>query len=225
MKYVLLLPFVHSESYDRMVATLHQDVLDSAACVIVLDNTAHNRGCAASRNVGVRAMFDYDADWVIDVSPVTRFGPAGGRDFVESVAANDSWVVQSSTPVNWHCIAWSRRMHERVGLWDENFWPIYGEDGDMSRRIHLAMAEDPPVGSSAARWDCVDTDAWITMHGHAAKLAGVWTDHERMWQYYVAKWNGRSGEETHVRPFGLDVGLDWWPSPPHALAWPHKGWE
>lgn len=205
MRYLVACPFVHRPSFDAMRATMHPKLAEHA---LVIDNTVDNLGAAGSRNVAARWMERTDVDWVVEVSPVTRFGPRGGLDFLAALVAHpDAWVIQSAAPVNWHCIAWSRRLYERVGYWDEHFWPVYGEDGDMSRRIHLAQAED----GLAAVWACVEIDAWITMHGHTVTLAGVEVDHAALWTYYETKWGGPPGHETYTRPFG-DPGkpLSWW---------------
>lgn len=218
MTFLVVCPFVSREQFDLMWAGMHPQLRDRA---LILDNTAANRGAAGSRNIGARLLAERDLDWMVDVSPATRFGPSGGLDFRDALAARpDAWVVQSSAPVNWHLIAWHRRVYERVGLWDENFWPIYGEDGDFSRRIHIAVEED----QRGAAWECVDVDAWVTMYGHSLRLAGVKVDMARTWEYYRRKWGGLSGHETFVRPFGRKP-LDWWPTPPHAWAVNHEGWK
>ncbi len=214
--FVTLLPYVHEPSYWAMRETAHETLLAEA---LVLDNRKRNLGIAASRNIGALALAEQDADWLVEISPVTRFGPPGGLDFLDHLDKIDTyfgcWVVQSSTPVNWHCIAWHRTAFERVGYFDENFWPVYGEDGDFSRRLHIAAEEDGRVGT----WGCVDVDAWITMHGHSSKLAGIEIDQGPLWEYYVAKHGGRPGAETVLRPFGnRKHGLDWWPKPPDVRS-------
>lgn len=217
MSALVLCPYVHRQSFEEMFETMHPSLSGGALC---LDNTETNRGAAGSRNVGARRILDQGIDWLVDVSPVTRFGPHAGLDFVAQLAGSDAWVVQSSAPVNWHLIAWSRRLFERVGLFDENFWPIYGEDADMARRVHIAAEED---GRNAV-WDCVDADAWVTMYGHSVRLAGIVPNMERCWTYYRAKWGGMSGAETYRRPFNAGESLAWWPRPPHSLHVPHEGW-
>lgn len=142
MRYVVACPFVHRPSFDAMWATMAPALRSKA---VVIDNTRQNLGAAGSRNLAARVAVERDADWVIEVSPVTRFGPPGGSDFVANVAMHhDAWVVQSSTPVNWHCIAWSMRLYKRVGFWDQNFWPVY------------CLAPDTPVLTADLRWVALD---------------------------------------------------------------------
>lgn len=214
MSYLVLCPFVHRPSHLEMMATLAPEL---SAQALVVDNTATNLGAAGSRNVGVRKLLEYGIDWLVDLSPVLRCGPPGGLDFLALLDENaDAWVVQASAPVNWHCMAWHRRTFEAVGLWDENFWPVYGEDGDMAYRIACAMPPDS--------WRNVDVDAWVTMYGHSVKLAGVQVDHARIWRYYERKWGGLSGAETYTTPFNTGHPISWWPTPPDRrsiLKWAH----
>jgi hypothetical protein len=213
MSYIVLCPFVHRPSFDAMMNTLDPDLADEA---IVLDNTVENLGAAGSRNVGIKRLRDEGAEWLVDISPAARFGPPGGLDFLAFLDANpDAWVVQSASPVNWHCMGWHRRLFETVGDFDENFWPIYGEDGDIAYRYQVAARSHPD-----ARWTVVDTDAWITMYGHSHKLAGVRADQETLWAYYTQKWGGRSGHERFAHPFDdptLPLGFSPPPSDPRSI--------
>ena len=111
-------------------------------------------------------------------------------------------------------------MRDGVGLADENFWPIYGEDADFSRRVHVAQAE----GWGGA-WVNHPVDAWLAMVGHASKLTGIRLDFPRKWAYYTTKWGGLSGAETFARPFDdVDLPLSFWPRPPDPRAVSHEGW-
>lgn len=142
MTFVVLCPFVHRPSFEKMIATLDPALAEQA---IVIDNTRENLGAAGSRNVGARILLDAGADWLVDISPVTRFGPSAGRDFIAALDEHpDAWVVQSAAPVNWHLIAWHRRLFETVGEFDENFWPIY------------CLAPETPVLTADLRWVALD---------------------------------------------------------------------
>jgi hypothetical protein len=189
--------------------------------VLVVDNTTHNRGVAASWNVGARVVLEDRLDWLVVVSAATRFGSEGGRDFLKVLDVSDGWVVESGAPVGWHLLAWSRRILERVGLFDENYHPAYGEDADVSRRVHVAQAED---GEPTA-WECHDGDVWIASRGHGTELAGVEPNIARSIRYHERKWGGWSGHERFRRPFDTKRPLSWWPRPPHRWAVRHEGWQ
>lgn len=220
MTYLVCLPWIHGPSRDRCVAGLHPTV---RARLVEVDNTVVNRGLSASWNIGAQRVLDDQLDWLVILSAGTRFGPSGGRDFVDLLDKydpGDVWVVESEGPVLQHLMAWSRPMIEGVGLVDENFWPIYGQDADFSYRVHVAQRE-----GWGGRWVKEPVDAWITMHGHATRLAGVHVDFDQIWAFYRAKWGGLSGHETFTRPFNdPQLPLSFWPRPPDSLAVDHEGW-
>ena len=221
MNFVAVLPSIHPPYTEKCLAGMSSELRDR---LMLVDNTERNRGLAASWNLGAQQVLDTGADWLVIVSAAVRFGTPGGLDFLDLLTDHDpaaTWVVESSAPVNQHLMAWSRPMLEGVGLADENFFPIYGEDADFSRRVHVAQAE-----GRAGWWEKKPVDAWIAMVGHATKLAGVQYDFPRKWGYYVSKWGGQSGHETFARPFD-DPGLplSFWPRPPDPRAVQHEGWE
>lgn len=219
MNVVAVLPSIHPPYTERCLAGMHADLADR---LLVVDNTTRNRGLAASWNRGAREVLATGADWLVIVSAGVRFGLAGGRDFLDVLDGfSDAWVVESAAPVNQHLMGWSRAMLEGVGLADENFWPIYGEDADFSRRVHVAQSE-----GWGGTWENRPIDAWLAMPGHATKLAGVTVNWDRTWAHYTRKWGGQSGHETYARPFGDDsLPLSFWPTPPDPRACNHEGWS
>lgn len=183
--------------------SMHPDLLKN---MLVVDNTEDNKGAATSYNIGAKRVLEEKLDWLITLSPSTRFGPKGGTDFVNFLERFKSyWVVESALPVGWHFIAWNRKMFERIGLWDENFWPVYGEDADISYRILTAIEED----GLKEKWAVFPTDAWVTMQGYSAHKGGVKFDQTAIWDYYIKKWGGRSGHEIYKKPFN-NYPIDWW---------------
>lgn len=191
--------------------------------LLVVDNTDTNRGVAASWNIAARRVLTEQTDWLIVVSAATRFGPPGGDDFLDELdTAEGRWVVESAGQapvVGWHLIAWHRDVLETVGLFDENFWPAYGEDMDYSHRV--LTADD-------TRWTTVTVDARIESVNHGAHLAGVTLDHEASQRYLSAKWGDtnayRIGPRAWSTPFGKNLPLSWWPTPPDRRAVRHRGW-
>lgn len=205
MSAIIILPSVYEPYLAPCAGSLASDVVD---CLTVVDNTTRNLGVAASWNLGGQRVLAGEADWLVSLSAATRFGPSGGRDLLAHLAVSDAWVVESETPVGWHCIAWSRQLLETIGLFDENYWPAYGEDADWSWRVLVAMEE-----AGVHRWETFPTDAWITMRGHATALAGIEPNMARSIAYFEHKWGPKSWT-NHVarwrRPFNRFV-LDYWP--------------
>lgn len=207
MTYLVVMPFTHLGYASECLASMAPEVWHHT---LTVDNTVDNKGAAGSYNIGARQVLDEGLDWLITLSPSTRFGPEGGSDMIEYLHGDgkDAWVVEADMPVGWHWIAWHRRMFERIGIWDENFWPVYGEDIDISHRILTAIDED----KADRAWQVFPCDAWMMMQGYSAHVGGVDVRiTAETWSYYEAKWGGRSGHEKFNRPFDdPENGLDYW---------------
>lgn len=220
MRFVAVLPSIHPPYTQACLAGMHPSLREH---LVLVDNTARNRGLAASWNVGAQRVLDEGADWLVIVSAATRFGLPGGSDLLDLLAETDpvrTWVVEADAPVNQHFWAWSRHLIEGVGLVDRNFYPIYLDEADLCRRVHVARTE-----GWGGDWEKRPVDAWVAMVGHATKLARVRYDWDRSLAYFVAKWGGPSGQETHARPFDDPaLPLSWWPRPPDPRAVEHEGW-
>lgn len=226
VSFLACLPSIWPPYTEACLATMAPEFRER---VVVVDNTETNRGVAASWNRVAERVLDEKVDWFVIVSAALRMGPCGGQDFAGILAAHpDLWVIESGWPccgtlwIGWHLLAWSRvNVLERVGLFDENHWPAYGEDADISWRVITAMRETNAGGV----WRRFDVDAWVESPGHGCELAGVQVDHDALWEYHTRKWGGRSGQETLRRPFGDDaLPLSFWPRPPDARARLHAGW-
>lgn len=218
MTYLVCLPSIWPAYTKQCLAGLDPKIAEHT---LVLDNTIENLGVAGSWNVGARRVIAEKLDWLVVLSAATRFGVSGGRDFIEHIEENpDAWIVESGWAlrepselwVGWHLLAWSRtNILERVGLFDENYWPAYGEDADISWRVLLAMRD---AGGKDV-WRKCDVDAWIEMQGHGVELAKVPHSMARTIRYHTEKWGGWSGAERFTHPFGdPDLPLSFWPVPP-----------
>lgn len=191
----------------------------------VIDNAGlRNLGVAASWNVGARAMYAVEAEWLVIVSAGMRFGSPGGLDFIAALerATGGEWAIEAGAcPTDptygfgWHLIAFPRRTFDRVGLFDENFWPAYFEDLDYGHRIRCAsgweLGNDP-------MWPKVEVDATLASFAHGIHLAGIESDPTALIRYYSRKWGIAPGapdsEVFYTSPFGdPKLGLDFWPAP------------
>ena len=203
-EYVAVLPSIHPPWTDRCLAGLAPEIRDR---LLIVDNTIRNRGVAASWNLGIRRMYEAEADWTIILSAALRFGEPGGMDFVAELDT-DAVAIEAGHGIGWHLIAFPRRVFDRVGMFDENFF-AYWEDIDFARRVSLGFALTDPY------WAKVSVDVAIAGFSHGVALAGVKVDNVRLENYYKAKWGGPKGGETNDRPFDDPArGLDWWPPAP-----------
>lgn len=202
-----VLPSIYPLWTERCITSLDPFV---AKAVQIVDNTQHNRGVAASWNLGVAAMYEADADWLLILSAACRFGERGGIDLVEALHEHEgAHAVEAAHGIGWHCIAIARSTFDAVGRFDENFWPAYFEDLDFGRRVHCWLGDDPPW------WPKVSIDVAIAGFSHGVDLGGAVVDNDRIQRYYRQKWHGPRGEERTCKPFG-DRALNYWPEPSHA---------
>lgn len=102
-----------------------------------------------------------------------------GADFVE---CNDH---------GWSLFAQSPRCTERVGYYDERFYPAYFEDNDYSRRMRLANIERTAILNLTG----------IEHYGSATKelLPSLNVSQSRL--HYLTKWGGLPGHERYQQPF------------------------
>lgn len=220
--WVGVLPYVHVPYVQECRRTM---VHEFSQRVRSIDNTRHNRGVAASWNAGVDLMFEAERDWLVVISAAVRFGRSGGMDFISQLEMEgpddpkaDHYpdiiprdiVVEADGGLGWHLIAFHRSVFETVGRFDENFFPAYYEDNDMSMRIQHGFGRrtQRPI------WTKVPVDATHTMDAHALKLGGVNVNLAANRDYFVEKWGGDVGKETFDTPFDVPCcSLAAWPRP------------
>jgi GT2 family glycosyltransferase len=96
-------------------------------------NLPSNLGVAASWNLGIK-LFPHDPVWTFASNDVV-FEP--GALSMLSTASNGSLTL-SDRPPYWQTFAVGEDLVDRVGLFDERFYPAYFEDNDFERRVKLA---------------------------------------------------------------------------------------
>jgi hypothetical protein len=115
MKYVVCLPFRVQLFRDKFMAGCKLEN------ILEIDNTENNLGVMASHNLGVKKMYEDDADWLIIASAAIRFGHKGGLDFIEYLENANAHIVEAYGVYGWHLIAFRRDVIDAVGEWDERF--------------------------------------------------------------------------------------------------------
>lgn len=164
------------------------------------DPDGHNLGVARSWNVGARRVLDEGLDYLVLCSASMQFGPVLHTTWVQQMERFWGENVIECDGHSWHLIAFHRRVFERVGLFDENFWPAYVEGLDYGYRMRM-------VG-----WEGGWRRCWVNAmsRGVAHHLQWIECPFRPLDAYYRRKWGGTKGEETNVLPFG-DKPLDWFP--------------
>jgi GT2 family glycosyltransferase len=220
------------------------DHIDHPAQLLVVDNNsvdrrfdarlrrlARERGFELARqprNLGVAASWNL----------IVRTGIARGFDLV-FIGSNDTFlhpgslaaVLELEKPddeVVWHLASWNffaihRRAIDRVGWFDENFYPAYKEDQDYAYRCSLAGVKRIQAYFTGAGAEHLGSQ---TIHSDAHYFACNRHTHLRLnMAYYRRKWGGNRGCERYVTPFGrADRDWRWWP-PPGAPAIARRDWD
>jgi GT2 family glycosyltransferase len=193
------------------------DSIDEPWPVVVIDNSpgpeiAEAVGddvrlvCPPS-NLGVAASWNF----IIRTHPAEDWWCIANADTV--LAPDDlahlSWEMEKPGPAwvgmngDWRVFAINRACVETVGLFDENYHPIYCEDADYEYRCSLA----------GVPWFFIDGGA--THAGSAAIRSGYAAANARTYPanraYYEAKWGGPlRGGETFTTPFNRGGSVaDW----------------
>lgn len=211
MKYVVCLPYVYEPYYRACMKTCKLDN------VLAVNNTVDNIGIMASHNKGIDKMLAEDADWLIILSAAIRFGEPGGLDFIEQLEAHPDHIALEAIDVyGWHLIAFSRRLIEKVGRWDENFTPYGYDDLDYSWRIQLAFELD----YRTQLWEKVPVDCKDMGMAHSIKKGKITSDNDKLRQYYFEKW-GIMPEDDHDGAYKKPFNGEFNP----IAYWPDGRWE
>lgn len=176
-----------------------------------------NLGVATSWNLGARWAFQDGADYVSLVSSSVCWnrGLTAWTKCVEE-GADERGLL---TDLAFHASAWHRSVFDRIGWFDENFYPAYMEDIDWLRRLEIAGLHVPPDRADAVGQPAnVMPKAMLDEQGSATcenalslKSGAVTVSFARSERYYVSKWLGTKHEEQTDRPFGMYVPISWWP--------------
>ena len=85
---------------------------------------------------------------------------------------------------------------DEIGLYDENFYPVYYDDTDYIRRMKLKGVEKtrcfPPRISQTLNG---------AVHSDPAIFDLYWSNIGHIHDYYIRKWGGDYMQETFTTPF------------------------
>ncbi|HUV11824.1 MAG TPA: hypothetical protein VMX12_12675 [Acidimicrobiia bacterium] len=175
------------------------------------DPQGRNLGVSHSWNLGALAVMAEQTEWLVVCSSSVRFGPMGGVELPGRLGLCHDAPGVEIKPYGWHLAALSRSTIERVGYFDENFYPGYFEDTDYLYRMALAGLASPRENGGS--WCKVSVDGEFGEQARSLSDPRVQAtvDFGDLLTYYRAKWGGGPGEEKFVTPFGEDHPIGWWP--------------
>lgn len=162
---------------------------------LIVDPPA-NLGVAASWNLAIKSTAD--APWWCIVNADMAFAPGS----LARLAGAMTDAPEVRCLYEFGAFGITAAAVETVGLFDENFHPIYCEDTDYRYRCGLAGV---PV---------IDMPDDSTHVGSVSYVGNPRADNGRTYpsnrRYYAEKWGGDIGRETFTSPFGAGGSVaDW----------------
>lgn len=171
-----------------------------------------NLGCAPSFNIGVKMLEEPDIDYVIIMVAACLFHNTI-EDFVriiekrEENESNLYYLTTGPYKTDLHCFAVTKKFRQLVGLYDENFWPVYYEDTDLGRRMQLLGLYKTTLR------DDIRTSQGLSMAcAKDPRILQLWSiNSTRVTSYYRNKWGGDHTQETFKTPFNdPNCGINEW---------------
>lgn len=154
------------------------------------DPDNHNIGVGRAWNIGAKQVVKQELDYLIIMSQSMLFGPQKETTWIKQMETFKGENVIEADGHSWHLIALHRRLFEKVGYFDENFYPGYFEQIDWCYRLEL-------LGLQGA-WARVWVNALSQSVGKHSNLVLA----PPLLAYYRQKWGGDKGEELFDLPFG-----------------------
>lgn len=186
---------------------------------VVYYRCMENRGLARSWNQGVINGFNAKADVCIIANDDMKPGEGDVDKLAEAAAADRDKYV-------WMCMGTDGRKRKRtsmhfgftainplaiqvIGMFDENYFPIYGEDADYIRRAKLAGLQEGIVRDTR-----VVHKGSSNIHTVPGLLEQNKLTYAATLEYQFAKWGGHYGQEKFEHPFDdPTIGLRIDPAP------------
>lgn len=156
-----------------------------------------NIGVPRAWNIGLRK----NHEWTFIVSS-SMFFPNGFKKIAEMLDGYPGDMFRTTHV--WHCNAVNKRLVEKIGYFDENFYPGYFEDCDWDHRAGLAKINE---------YGNIPIDALCQVDGGASK-DGCQINIDGVHQYFKEKWGGertREGWGEYTHPFNdSSLPLSYW---------------
>lgn len=177
----------------------------------VLDQP-RNLGVAASWNLILRIAFDNGHEHAFIGSNDTFLQPGSLLAALKAAEREPDVGLWRLHAFNFFLM--HRRTIERVGWFDENFYPAYKEDQDYSYRCALAgirCADVPGADAEHAGSATINSDPHYAARNEDTHFN--WNQN-----HYLMKWGGDAGAERFTAPYGrTDVDWRWWPDPGSSI--------
>lgn len=164
-----------------------------------------NAGVAGAWNEIIKL---FPASWWLIVNNDIAFAPgdlAKMAEFVQAQLDTPRWhdkpadMIYGNHGASWFAI--TAHGVATAGLFDENIYPAYLEDCDMSRRFDLLGLRRCDVPDVHAKHGDDEFSGSCTIMSDVDARAMNALTHGRNFDYYRAKWGGNNEQETFPTPF------------------------
>jgi hypothetical protein len=156
-----------------------------------------NIGVPRSWNIGLKR----NHEWTFVVSSSMLF-PRGFKKIANMLDGYQGLMFRTSHV--WHCNAINKKLIEKIGYFDENFYPGYFEDCDWDHRCKIEKIDE--YGNILIDAEC-QIDGGATRDGCQVNIDGL---HD----YFKQKWGGdrtRDGWGYYQNPFdNSDFPISYW---------------
>lgn len=130
----------------------------------------------------------------VDVSGEVR----APEELLQSDHAVNNKVASEAPHPNFSCFMISKETVDKVGLFDEAFWPAYFEDNDYHRRLKLVAGDASGVATTTAVFYHFGSR---TQNEALGKPIVPGSKFEENRGYFARKWGGNPGSEIFTNPF------------------------
>jgi GT2 family glycosyltransferase len=208
--------FLHSQHSETMAACMTLAKLPS----VTYHAYGCNRGLSKSWNEGILSGYDAGADVVLVVNDDIYFSLGDVEKIAGKALQNrDRYIIscagfhrrlnRSLPSHGYSCFAINPIALERIGCFDENFFPCYCEDQDYAYRAKLAGLHEENCADTEVFHggsDTIYSNPGLSIQNSATQIKNV--------LYYMRKWGGPAGNEQFASPFG-NPHLDFRIAPEH----------
>jgi len=170
-----------------IVDNAHQDIFEHRNVTLV--RKGKNLGVAASWNLLATMAFHRGYNGILLVNDDVYWGQKQAA--VDDFMGRQSELEFVAPHVGWCNFLLSQKVFNRVGPFDENFYPAYYEDNDY--RYRLKLLDVPYVQSKFLDVEIFRGSQTIAKDPELIK----WSNCESI---YIRKWGGLPGGETFVTP-------------------------
>jgi len=138
-----------------------------------------------------------------------------------AMAANQDDTAIISSNHGFACFAILKSAVEKIGLFDENFYPAYLEDCDYHYRCVLAKMHIHRAATNIVHGEAPTWGSSTIYSNQGALLKKNQITHGKNYVYYNLKWGApRENAEVYQYPFNDPKNsVKYWPTPGKYLVW------